>query len=883
MSGRRVAARAASAAAQAALVLSLTVPSVQAGTTGKLTGVARDAKKQPLVSVNVRIVEARLGAVTDAEGGYVVFNVPAGTYTVKASLIGYAATTVTGVSIPADRTTTLDVNLQESAVPLQEVVVSARRPVVELGLTSNIATITREEIAKLPVQGLDDIVNLQAGVVDGHFRGGRRGEVQYQVDGVTVNNPYDNSSTIRLDRSILEEVQVISGTFDAEYGQAMSGVVNAVLKRGTERFVGSAELFLGGFVYPASDRRTDYRFRPADVQSYQWTLSGPVGPPHTVFLLSGRRALLDDYLYGEQRFRPTDRADFANKVFRPTGDGDKVPLGYSREWLGVAKLSNRSLPGVELSYQAILNRIDARKADWAFRLDPDGLSKQRTYSAVHGLEWVQALDPSTVLKLNVRQNYFDYRDMRYDYVYDPRYYAAGPPRSDPSYELEANVQGVQDTRFIQNTNALVFGGAVTRHLGRDHEVKGGFEWQPAHLRFGAPGHLAVSGEAFVPHVNEPPDYPPPREYRPVLGTIFAQDDLEWNDLKFRAGLRFEYFNPKASVPSDLANPAHAISGAPPSSDKATSRKLTLAPRLGVSYPITNKAALFFAYGHFYQMPPLGDMFRDADYSVLANLQADGIDFGVLGNPDVKPERTVQYQFGYKHELRDWLGLDLTLFYKDIRDLLGVEILTTYNNAEYRRLSNADFGNVIGLTIALDQRAIGLLSTSLDYTWQLAKGNSSDPYETAARKDAGEDPRPRQVPLNWDQRHTFNLTATVAQPGEFNVSGVLRAASGQPYTPAIETGFGGGLETNSGRKPAAVLVDLRAEKTLGNSRGHWSTFARLFNVFDTRFFNGFVFSNSGSPYYSRTRTSSDLKQLADPTRLYAPRRIEIGVTWNGGPS
>ncbi len=880
MTRREGVGRVASVAVLATLALCLAPGPAAAGTTGKLTGTVVDVNQQPLAGANVTLPEARLGAVTDAEGRYVIFNVPAGTYVVKMALIGYAATTFNGVAITADQTTTLDVTLQESAVQMEEVVVSAQRPVVELGLTSNVATITRDQIARLPVQELQDVVNLQAGVVDGHIRGGRKGEVQFQVDGVTVNNPYDNASTVRLDRSILEEVQVISGTFDAEYGQAMSGVVNAVLKRGTERLAWSGEMLSGGFLY-GSGRPIEDRFQPTGIQNYQLTVSGPTGLPKTLFLLSGRRYVSEDHAYGERRFLPTDRSDFENKVFYPTGDGEKVALGYLREWLGLAKLTNRSIPQVEIGYHAIVNQIRSRRADWAFRLDPEALSRQRTFSIVHGLEWTQTLGATTLVKFNVRQNYFDYRDMLYDDVYDPRYTLAGPPKNDPVYEHEAFVQGVQNTRFVQRTNALVIGGAITRHLSRDHDLKAGIEWQPARLRFGTPGHLSVSGSTLVPHVDEPPDFPNPSVYRPVIGAAYGQDDLEWNDLRFRAGLRFEYFNPRAGLPSDLANPANAIAGAPRSTFKPASRKLTLAPRLGVSYPITKKASLFFAYGHFSQMPLLKDIFTNADYGILANLQADGIDHGLLGNPDVKPERTIQYQFGYKQELRDWLGLDVTLFYKDIRDLVGVRILTTYNNAIYRQLSNADFGNVIGFTVALDQRAIGPVSTSLDYTWELAKGSSSDPLETAARIDAGEDPRPRQVPLNWDQRHTVNLTAILSRRDDYSLSAVVRAASGQPYTPVIESGFGSGLEANSGRKPSAVVVDLRTEKRLHTGRIQWNTFARVFNLFDTRFFNGFVFSNSGSPYYSRTSTADDARVLADPTRFYPPRRVELGVTWEGG--
>src|SRR5437867_2243881 len=167
--------------------------------------------------------------------------------------------------------------------------------------------------------------------------------------------------------------------------------------------------------------------------------------------------------------------------------------------------------------------------------------------------------------------------------------------------------------------------------------------------------------------------------------------------------------------------------------------------------------------------------------------------------------------GYKQQLSDFLGLDLTVFYKDIRDLLGSEVITTYNDAQYKRLNNADFGNVIGSTIVFDQRGPGIVSTSLDYTWQVAKGNASDPYETAARVDAHQDPRPRTEYFDWDQRHALNLTVTLFKPGNFNVTGVFRAASGQPYTPASSDQFL--VETNSARKPGAFVMDLRTEKNL----------------------------------------------------------------------
>ena len=199
------------AAVGVCLLLPLLCSLALAGTTGKIAGRILDAKNAPLAGVNVAVPAARTGAVSEVDGRFVILNVPAGTYDVKLSLLGYQAVSMTGVIVSADNTVRLDATLQLAPLNMKEIVVSARRPVVDLARTSTMASVSREQIKNLPVQELQDVVNLQAGVVDGHFRGGRKGEVQFQVDGVSVNNVYDNTATLKLDRSLLEEVQVISG------------------------------------------------------------------------------------------------------------------------------------------------------------------------------------------------------------------------------------------------------------------------------------------------------------------------------------------------------------------------------------------------------------------------------------------------------------------------------------------------------------------------------------------------------------------------------------------------------------------------------------------------------------------------------------------------
>jgi outer membrane receptor protein involved in Fe transport len=387
-------------------------------------------------------------------------------------------------------------------------------------------------------------------------------------------------------------------------------------------------------------------------------------------------------------------------------------------------------------------------------------------------------------------------------------------------------------------------------------------------------------DVLVRRINEAPDYPGVQSYYPVMGAAYLQDQFERQDLVVRFGARLDYFDARSTVPSDLANPANAIAGAPESHAVRTSVKSTVSPRLGVAYPVNETAAIHFAYGHFTQFPSVNTMFSNSNYEILDDLQAGEDNYTVFGNPDVKPETTVQYEVGYKQAITDDFGAELTVFYKDIRDLLGVEFIETYTGATYTRLTNVDFGNITGVTLALDHRKVGPLSVGLDYTWQQALGNASDPTETANRAALGEDPRPRLVPFNWDQRHTVNMTASLFKPREYSLSLVGKFGSGQRYTPQSENAFGFGSATNSGTKPAAFLLDLRAEKILGaNAEG--GIFLRVFNLLDARYFNGSVYATTGSPYYARFPSPSELVTLEDPTLLYPPRRIEAGVRWSFG--
>jgi outer membrane receptor protein involved in Fe transport len=863
---------------------------VHAGTTGKIAGTVVDPQQKPIVAATVAVAGTPFGAFTDSEGRFNILNVPPGIYVVRVSRIGFRPLEIQDAVVSADNTTHLDAQLQSTEMSTEKVVVTAERPPVDINLTSSIATIQEKEISLLPVQELQDIVNLQAGVVDGHFRGGRLGEVQYQVDGVSINNAFDNSAALSVDRSLLKEVQVISGTFDAEYGQAMSGVVNAVLKDGTSQFEGNLEIFGGGFFFPGNTtvRHESDGVQPGAIQNFTGTLSGPLPFPKTNFLVNLRRYNSEDYVQGTNSFVTTpylwiDPNNSINQEWRPSsGNGKTSPLGYSHETSGALKVSNSSISNVKVSYQLLFNDNDGRRVNNAFRLDPDGLTHQQTLAVIHGLDWTHTLGKATYMDLSVRQNYRRYQDFAYEDVFDPRY-DVGPPHSDPNDPTGTINWGVDLSRFEQKTNAFLFKGSLSSQMTPTQQAKAGIDLQLPAVSFGTPGFVTGTAPYSVTrHVDELPDYPGVQTYWPVIGAGYGQDEIEWKDLTLRAGLRLDYFDARSTLPSDLSNPANVISGAPLSTPVPTTVKIKLAPRLGVAYPITDRIGVHFAYGHFYQYPSISDMFTNADYSVLANLQAASPDYGrVMGNPDVEPGQTVQYEFGYKQALTQNFGYEVSVFYKDIRSLLGVEFIDTYNDATYARLTNVDFGNVTGVTFSLTHQQFGPASLALDYTWQLADGNSSDPRETATRAAAGEDPRPRVVPFNWDQRHTFNMTLSLSKTDVYSAAAILKVGSGQPYSPEIGVpGHGQGLEENSGRKPFGMLLDLRADRSFKVSRQQLSVYGRIYNVLDERFFNGPVYADTGDPFYTRYPARYPA-QLIDPTRYYTPRRIELGFVLKAG--
>ncbi|RLD13693.1 TonB-dependent receptor [candidate division KSB1 bacterium] len=211
--------------------------SVYAGTTGKISGRVTDAKTgEPLAGVNVVLQGTYQGAATDLDGYYYILNVKPGKYTLEFQYVGYKPLKITNVEVQIDLTTIINAKMESATMTAEEVVVVAQRPVIQKDVAASQKSITANEVKKLPVTSIGQVVGLQAGVTsDFRIRGSSSNQALFLVDGIPLRDTRNNEPITSIPLSALEEVSVQSGGLGAEYSNVRSGVINVVTKEGSAK------------------------------------------------------------------------------------------------------------------------------------------------------------------------------------------------------------------------------------------------------------------------------------------------------------------------------------------------------------------------------------------------------------------------------------------------------------------------------------------------------------------------------------------------------------------------------------------------------------------------------------------------------------------------
>ena len=287
-----------------------------AGTAGKLMGVVTDAKKAPLPGVAVTVEGTRLGASTDPDGRYLILQVPPGIHTVKAQLIGFRTTKVAKVRVSADLTSQVSFTIEEESIKMDAMVVTAKRAIIEQDVTSSQIIVDAKSVEDMPVSQMLDMLSYEPGVSvsandELNIRGGGASEIRFQVDGMDRTDAITSKGQSHLNQVLVSEVTVLTGGFNAEYGNVRSGVVNAVLKDGTERGFGLP--WIAGAVSYLPTQKKHFGEGAYDADQYDYWLMSSKSPFDTTAL---QRAMYWPELYAETRADTTLMKDFQKSNYK---------------------------------------------------------------------------------------------------------------------------------------------------------------------------------------------------------------------------------------------------------------------------------------------------------------------------------------------------------------------------------------------------------------------------------------------------------------------------------------------------------------------------------------------------------------------------------------
>ena len=289
---------------------SLLTTNLYAGEAGRIIGRVIDAQtKVPLDGVNIIVEGTTLGAATDENGDYLIVNIPAGMQTLTASYVGYDAMRVKDVLVILDQTVTINFELRPTVIQVGTIEVTAERQLLVRTQASTQRVFTTDQFDKLPIASLNAIVALTPGLVissaagsDGsHLRGGRPDEIAYFVDGIATSDPVFGYSAARVNPQATAEVLVISGGFDAEYGEAMSGIVQVVTKEGREYTAARIKHTTDAFM----PKSLNFGYNRTEI-----SIGGPTPLPKLRYFTSGEVFVTEDYNPRKYKLPHQNRQDY---------------------------------------------------------------------------------------------------------------------------------------------------------------------------------------------------------------------------------------------------------------------------------------------------------------------------------------------------------------------------------------------------------------------------------------------------------------------------------------------------------------------------------------------------------------------------------------------
>ena len=762
-----------------------------AGNTGKISGRVTDKTNgEPLIGANVFIQSLKIGASTDVNGDYFILNVPPGIYTLTVSMIGYEKVNRTNVIIIIDRTTNQNFTLQTVSIEVENVVVTAERPVVDKDLTASEQIVTSEMLETSGLRSVQDVlVTLpgffsdnsslawQRGRTKNYIRGSSNVQAVYMIDNLSVNSGLVSDNYSGFNTSTIEQISVLTGGYNAEYGEGRSAVINIVSKEAPEGIHGT----LIGRMRPAgvyhfgrnmyspenndylstgidywtrlsqdvnsqfyqkstdsllqawreqttpNDTLADYADRPEF--EYEGTLYGSLSEKFS-FLVSGRYKRGVGIFPQAIPYNPESNIQgYINYKFSPEL---KIRIGgfiggYESADYTASNL-NTSEMGQEAGWLAPM-RIDEQYARAKFNLFGAPYRQwpeKRLWSQLYGKVTHVLNDQSFYeVTLSYLKDNLDRSDR--DNRIPDTLWLPDVVSMHPRYTLQAYYH----TWTKNNSESYQIKSDYTNQVTKTHNIKAGFAFKTFDFYYenfsaGSSGNRNNSMNIFSGN--------------PYEGSLYVQDKIEFPGLIVNIGVRGDFFNQNRDAPKNMydplafqvGTPGHDLGaplGIPGTPERETTElQIAIAPRLGISHPISDRAVLHFVYGHFYQRPSWTKMFGfpfvnyTTVWDSILNPYAKQTTYmdewqGYYGNPKLGYERTIQYELGVDYNVADLIKFDVTGYYKDASgeaDVITGVYAATYSTTKALMVSNSGYSDVRGIETKIDSRFNGMFNFGLSH-------------------------------------------------------------------------------------------------------------------------------------------------------------------------
>lgn len=805
------------------------------GITGTLSGRVYDKETGNVLPGAQIVVEGTTsGEMADKSGFYMIHNLPAGTYDVSVSMIGYSRQTIKGVQINVDLNTTLDFQLTPEVLSLKEVVITKKRELIQSEITSSTYFISGEDInKKLPVDSYRTAIETLPGIAGKHFRGGSETQVLYLLDGLPLQGTLSREISSYFPNSSIVEMMVQTGGFNAEYGQATSGVVNLVSREGGNKASGDfkfyTDLFDTGLTGNDNTRRMEINIGgPMTIG-----LGGPL--IHTKYFVSA------DLNISDTPFREKMQQAFDSPIFTNYNINSKLKFDLSQTTL--------------LTLQGLVSNWKWHRFDPQWESNLAGLAENQHRSHRISASLTHTFSPRLFTSIRYA-NYAYTRSVLGQDVEQPDLVFEDP--GDPTSRI---LSGKQPWNEKTRERINFFKFDMVAQLTEHHLIKTGFDYQDYNLKSHATNY------SFLPartHFNtiKLNKITTNFSYSPQFFALYFQDKIEYNKITANLGLRYDVFAPNIEIgqPSDTFQALRKKLKAPLSETRAETHK-PLSPRLGVSFPLSEVERLHVNYGWYYQMPPMYYLYLNADRNLNSYLP-------LVGNVNLEPIKTVSSEFSYKRIIADDLLFVFTGFFKkfdnlvDSRSFILPDSLIDENTsvAGFTRFTNSAHGSASGFEVTLQKRISPNLSGRISYTYMKARGTNSTPedgFNSAVFGTPSSDGK--EFPLSWDQRHSIILNADY-ESTDFQVNVLYRLFSPLPVTSSTSNA------PNDARLSWRNILDVKLRFHSNHLlQGHMHPFVEIRNLLDDK-----------NIIHTTDFAGTRAYRLFDPINSELGRRLRVGM-------